>query len=208
MIARVIPHAAVAGLAILATTAAALAQGAASTPGRAASPEFQSGGIKLTVISAAASGKNMSLSLSLENASKENLFLAIIGPPIGINGGNAYGPAAIGGIAYCIYNPRNAPVVMLDRSEEITGCLKSEKPVLTPDTFTLVEAGNAVPVTMEFGSVIALDPDKDFSFSMTVAVFREADLNAPDDNAGAKPKPLPKSLRYLGIGIPRLSLKK
>lgn len=205
MIARVVAHVmTVAGFVILASPAAVLAQGTAPAP----APEFQSGGIKLTVISAAASGKNVTLSLSMENASKENLFLAIIGPPVGINGGNAYGPAAIGGVAYCIYNPRNAPVVTLDRSEEITGCLKAEKPVLTPDTFTLIEAGKAIPVTMAFGSVTAFDPDKDFSFSMNVAVFREADLNVPDDNTGAKSKPLPKSLRYLGVGIPRLSLKK
>jgi hypothetical protein len=199
------------GLMILAAPAAALAQGAASVPSapeRAAGPEFQSGGIKVSVVSAAANGKNVSLSLSLENASKENLFLAIIGPPVGINGGTAYGPAAIGGVAYCIYNPRNAPVVTLDRSEEITGCLKAEKPALTPDTFTLVEAGNAVPMTIGFGSVVPVNADKDFSFSMNVAVFREADLNSPDDTTGAKVKPLPKSLRYLSIGIPSLPLNK
>jgi hypothetical protein len=204
VIARIIGHVrvAAAGVAILAAPAVALAQGAPPVP------PFQSGGIKVTVNSIAAKN-GVSMSLSLQNTSKDNLFVAVIGPPIGINGGIAYGPAAIGGVAYCIHNPSNAPVTTLDRSEQITACLKAEKPQLTPDMFTLVEAGNTVPMTVEFTtSVNAVDQDKDFSFSMNVAVFREADLNAPDDNAGAKTKPLPKSLRYLSIGVPPLPLKK
>jgi hypothetical protein len=156
-------------------------------------------------VNSIAAKNGVSLSLSLQNTSKDNLFLAVIGAPIGINGGIAYGPAAIGGVAYCIHNPSNAPVITLDRSEQITACLKAEKPRLTPDMFTLVEAGGTVPMTVEFTSSLnTVDPEKDFSFSMNVAVFREADLNASDD----KTKPLPKSLRYLSIGVPPLPLKK
>jgi hypothetical protein len=217
VISRVIGYVAAtaASFAIFGIPAVAVTQGPTSTPpasasgtepGQTAGPAFQSGGIKVSVTSIAAKKNNVSLSLSLENASKENLFLAVIGPPLGINGGTAFGPAAIGGVAYCIYNPRNAPAVGLDRSEQISGCLKAEKPQLTPDTFTLIEVGNAIPMTVAFASPNAADPDKDFSFSMNVAVFREADLNPPDDNAGTKNRPLPKSLRYLSVGIAGLPL--
>jgi hypothetical protein len=182
----------------------------ATPAGASIGPAFQSGGIKVTVTSIAAKNRNVSLSLLLENKSKENLFLAVIGPPLGVNGGMAFGPEAIGGIAYCIYNPRNLSVLGLDRAEQISGCLKADKPQLTPDTFTLIEAGNAVPMNVAFTSVNVVDLEKDFSFSMNVAVFREADLNPPDDNGALGPKnkssALPKSLRYLSVGISSLPL--
>ena len=169
-------------------------------------PAFQSGGIKVIVTSIAAKNRNVSLSLSLENISKENLFLAVIGPPLGVNGGAAFSPEAIGGVAYCIYNPRSASVLSLERSEQIAGCLKADKPQLTPDAFTLIEAGNAAPMNVAFVSAGPADLDKDFSFSMNVAVFKEADLGSPDDGAKNKPPALPKSLRYLSVGISQLPL--
>ena len=175
-------------------------------------PAFQSGGIKVTVTSLAAKGGHVGVSLLMENKSAENLMVAVIGAPLGLNGGNSYSPEAIGGIASCIYNPSNASVVGLDRAFEISGCLKGdkEKPRLTPDVFTLIEAGNAITMSVAFGSFTPVDPDKDFSFSMNVAVFKEADLNPPDDNgalaAKNKSSALPKSLRYLSVGIGSLPL--
>ena len=175
-------------------------------------PAFQSGGIKVIMTSIAAKDRKISLALSLENVSKENLFLAVIGPPLGVNGGAAFSPEAIGGVAYCIYNPRNVSVLGLDRADQITGCLKADKPQLTLDTFTLIEAGDAAPMNVAFVSLIPADLEKDFSFSMNVAVFKEADLIPPDDvgAAGAKSKPqaLPKSLRYLSVGIAPLPLNR
>jgi hypothetical protein len=187
---------------------AATAAPSGPMPTQAAGPPSHSGGIKLSVTSIAAKTRNVALSLSLENISKENLFLAVIGPPVGINGGVAFSPEAIGGVAYCIYNPRNVSLLGLDRADQISGCLKAEKPQLTPDTFTLIEAGNAVPMNVAFGSS-PVDREKDFSFSMNVAVFKESDLDPPGDSiaSGAKTKPLPKSLRYLSLGIAPLPLK-
>jgi len=177
---------------------------AAPCPARADGAMFQSGGVRLTVTSLAAKTRSVSLSITLENTSNDNLLVAIIGPPIGVNGGAAFGPEAIGGVAYCIYNPRNVPVLGLDRSEQINGCLKADKPQLTLDTFTLIEAGKAVPMTLALTSLNPVDPAKDFSFSMTVAVLREAELNAPGAN-GDRSGSLPRSLRYISVGIAPLS---
>jgi hypothetical protein len=202
--------------ALLTVPSVASAQGPATPPpavpfgvmtAQTVGPTFQSGGIKVTVTSIAAKNRNVSLALSLENVSKENLFLAVIGPPLGVNGGAAFSPEAIGGVAYCIYNPRNAAVLGLERSEQIAGCLRGDKPQLTPDTFTLIEAGNSAPMNVAFVSAGPADLDKDFSFSMNVAVFKEADLGSPDDGAKGKPPPLPKSLRYVSVGIAPLPLK-
>jgi hypothetical protein len=79
--------------------------------------------------------------------------------------------------------------------------MKGDKPQLTPDTFTLIEAGHAAPMNVAFGSGDPIDPDKGFSFAMNLAAFKESDLAASDDSGGAlaaKTKAsLPKSLRYL-----------
>jgi hypothetical protein len=164
------------------------------------------------VTSLAAKAGHVGVSLLMENKSAENLMVAIIGAPLGLNGGNAFGPEAIGGIASCIYNPSNISPIGLDRAFEITGCLKGdkEKPRLTPEVFTLIEAGNAITMNVAFGSYSPVDLEKDFSFSMNLAVFKEADLNPPDDNGGlgakAKSSALPKSLRYLSVGIGSLPL--
>jgi hypothetical protein len=66
-------------------------------------------------------------------------------------------------------------------------------------------------MTIAFVSANAIDPTKDFSFSMNVAVFKEADLNSADDNGGAlapknKTPSLPKSLRFLSIGMTSVPL--
>jgi hypothetical protein len=175
-----------------------------------AGPSFQSGGIKATVASISGKSHEVSLSLLLENRTQENLFVSVIGPPIGTNGGNAFDVEAIGGISYCIYNPKNDSPHKLDRSFEISGCLKGDKPQLALDTFTLIEAGNAVPMNVAFTAGMPLDPEKDFSFAMTVAVFKESELNTSDDSGalGAKDKTqaLPKSLRYISVGIASLPL--
>jgi hypothetical protein len=174
-------------------------------------PSFQSGGIKATVTSLAGQASRVALSLLLENKTKESLLVAIVGPPIGVNGGNAYSPDAIGGIASCIYNPHNLPVKTLDRATEISGCLKGDQPQLTADTFTLIEAGNAVPMNVAFASPYSLDLNKDFSFSMNVAVFKESDLSASDSGGSSlttkgHTATLPPSLRYISVGIPSLPL--
>jgi hypothetical protein len=208
-------------LALLAWPAAAFAQGTSAAPapapagapaataaGVSTGPSFQSGGIKVTVTSLAGKANHVAISVLLENRGKENLLVAVIGPPLGVNGGAAYSPEAIGGIASCIYNPHNDVVKSLDRALEISGCLKDDKPQLTPDTFTLIEAGNAVPMNVAFGSGDPIDVDKGFSFSMNLATFKESDL-ASDESGGAlaaknKVPTLPKSLRYLSVGITSL----
>lgn len=192
--------------------AASAQQRAPAPPAPAAAqggPSFQSGGLKATVTSFSAQGGNISLALLIENKTQENLMVAVIGPPIGTNGGNVYDPMAVGGISYCLFNPHNNPAHSLERTFEINGCLKGEKPQLTLDTFTLIDAGSAVPMNIGFASPWKIDESKDFSFSMNVAVFKESDANADSDNALAgksKEQKLPKSLRYISVGIPSLSL--
>lgn len=173
-------------------------------------PSFQSGGIKATVTSLAGQKTHVSLSLLLENKTNENLLIAVIGPPLGVNGGNAYLPVAIGGVASCIYNPGNRDVKSLDRADEISGCLRGDKPQLTPDIFTLIDAGNAVPLDLVFdSSYYNIDMNKGFSFSMNVAVFKESDLRVSDSGGSAlstkgHAPTLPSSLRYISVGIPSL----
>lgn len=191
--------------ALLAPCLPASAQPAAG----AASPSFQSGGLKATVTSVAAQGGNVSLTLLIENRTQENLLVSVIGPPLGTNGGNVYDPVAVGGISYCIYNPQNLLRHSLERTFEINGCLKGEKPQLTLDSFTLIDAGNAVPMNIGFLGPGRVDVAKDFSFSMNVAVFKESDANADSDNplgAKSKEQKLPRSLRYISVGIPALRL--
>jgi hypothetical protein len=201
--------AAVAALAVLTPSLAAFAQRVAP----AAAPSFQSGGLKATVTSISAQDNNVSLSLLIENRTAENLLVSVIGPPIGTNGGNVFGPVAIGGISYCIYNPQNNARHTLDRTFEINGCLKGTKPQITLDAFTLIDAGSTVPMNIGFTALYArVDPEKDFSFSMNVAVFKESDANfdADADPLGGKPKEqkLPRSLRYISVGIPSLPFQK
>jgi hypothetical protein len=193
--------------------AASAQQRAPAPPAPAAAqggPSFQTGGLKATVTSIAAQGSSISLALLIENKTQENLMVAVIGPPLATNGGNVYDPVAVGGISYCIYNPQNNPRHMLERTFEINGCLKGDKPQLTLDTFTLIDAGSAVPMNVGFASPWKIDESKDFSFAMNVAVFKESEVGADSDNAlsGAKSKEqkLPKSLRYVSVGIPSLSL--
>lgn len=174
-------------------------------------PSFQSGGIKATVASIAAKPHNVSLSLLIENKTQENLLVSVIGPPIGTNGGNTFDVEAIGGISYCIFNPKRESLNKLDRSFEISGCLKDEKPQLALDSFTLIEAGNAVPMNLAFFMGQMVDPGQDFSFAMNVAVFKESDLNASDNGGGAlgaksKSQTLPKSLRYISVGVTSIPL--
>jgi hypothetical protein len=181
---------------------------AASAAAQAGGPSFQSGGLKATVTSISGKGSNVSLSLLVENRTQENVLVSVIGPPLGTNGGNVFDPVAIGGIAYCIYNPQNVTRHNLERTFEINGCLKGEKPQLTLDAFTLIDAGNAVPMNLGFQNGFGVDLTKDFSFSMNVAVFKESEANAADsDNAlsaKSKEQKLPKSLRYISVGIPSL----
>jgi hypothetical protein len=194
----------------------AIASGQATSPapmppGATTGPSFQSGGIKTTVVSISGKSHNVSLSLLVENKSTENLLVSVIGPPIGTNGGSAFDVEAVGGISYCIFNPKNESLHKLDRSFEISGCLKQEKPQLELNTFTLIEAGNAVPMNVAFQSGMTVDPATDFAFAMTVAIFKEADLNSADDSAGGlaakgKAQTLPKSLRYISVGIASIPL--
>jgi len=167
-------------------------------------PSFQSGGLKATVTSISGKGNNVSLSLLIENRTQENVLVSVIGPPLGTNGGNVFDPVAIGGISYCIYNPQNVARHNLERTFEINGCLKGEKPQLTLDAFTLIDAGNAVPMNVGFTGGYPVDLAKDFSFSMNVAVFKESEANTDSDNplaAKSKEQKLPKSLRYISVGI-------
>lgn len=179
----------------------------ASAAAQAGSPSFQSGGLKATVTSISGKGNNVSLSLLVENRTQENVLVSVIGPPLGTNGGNVFDPVAIGGISYCIYNPQNVARHNLERTVEINGCLKGDKPQLTLDAFTLIDAGNAVPMNLGFLGGFGVDATKDFSFSMNVAVFKESEVNADSDNAlsaKSKEQKLPKSLRYISVGIPSL----
>jgi hypothetical protein len=201
-------------LALLTQGLAASAQQRAPAPPAPASaqggPSFQSGGLKATVTSIAAQGSSISLALLIENKTQENLMVAVIGPPLATHAGNVYDPVAVGGISSCIYNPQNNLRHMLERTFEINGCLKGDKPQLTVDTFTLIDAGSAVPMNVGFSSPWKIDESKDFSFSMNVAVFKESEAGADSDNAlsGTKSKEqkLPKSLRYVSVGIPSLTL--
>ena len=193
-------------IALLTLPLIALAQSASAQAG---GPSFQSGGLKATVASISAQRANVSLALLLENKMQENLLVSVIGPPLATNAGNVFPPVAVGGIAYCLYNPHNNVVAQLERAFEINGCLKGDKPQLTLDTFTLIDAGNAVPMNIGFAGLNPVDPAKDFSFSMNVAVFKESDANSDSDNALAaksKEQKLPKSLRYISIGITSLPL--
>jgi hypothetical protein len=194
--------AAIAMLALLTQSPTASAQ----QPG---APSFQSGGLKATVTSISGKGGNVSITLLVENKTQENLLVSMIGPPLGTNGGNVFEPVAVGGISYCLYNPQNNIVHMLERSFEINGCLKGAKPQLTLDTFTLIDAGNAVPMNVGFAGLHPVDQAKDFSFAMNVAVFKESDAGADSGDAlGGKSKEqkLPKSLRFISLGIPSLPL--
>jgi hypothetical protein len=187
-------------LALLAYPLAASAQ-------QAGAPSFQSGGLKATVTSISGQGGNIAIALLVENKTQENLLVSVIGPPLGTNGGNVFDPVAIGGLSYCIYNPQNNIVHQLDRTFEINGCLKGQKPQLTLDAFTLIDAGNAVPINVGFLGPNPVDRAKDFSFSMNVAVFRESDAAADTGDAlGGKSQEqkLPKSLRFISLGIPSL----
>jgi hypothetical protein len=204
---RLVELAAVAVLALLTPSLSAFGQQRAAAP--SAGPSFQSGGLKATVTSISAQRDSVSISLLIENRTSENLLVAVIGPPIGTNGGNVYSPVAVGGIAYCIYNPKNINRSQLDRSSQINGCLRGDKPELLLDSFTLIDAGSTVPMNVGFTNGWQVDQEKAFSFAMNVAVFKESDANFdPDaDTAlGGKPKgqKLPKSLRYISVGIPSL----
>jgi hypothetical protein len=182
---------------------------AAPVAAQASGPSFQSGGLKATVTSVSAQGGNVSLAMLLENRTQENLMVSVIGPPLGTNGGNVYDPLAVGGISYCIYNPANNVRHNLERTFEINGCLKGDKPQLTPGDFTLIDAGNAVPMNIGFQSAQRVDLTKDFSFSMNVAVFKESEANTDSDNpltSKSKEQKLPKSFRYISVGIPSLLL--
>jgi hypothetical protein len=99
---------------------------------------------------------------------------------------------------------------MLERTFEINGCLKGAKPQLTLDTFTLIDAGNAVPMNVGFAGLNPVDQAKDFSFSMNVAVFKESEANSADADTAlggkSKEQKLPKSLRYISVGIPSVPL--
>jgi hypothetical protein len=186
---------------------ALLTQSLAASAQQAGAPSFQSGGLKATVTSISGKGGNVSITLLVENKAQENVLVSVIGPPLGTNGGNVFEPVAVGGISYCLYNPQNNIVHMLERTFEINGCLKGAKPQLTLDTFTLIDAGNAVPMNVGFAGMHPVDQAKDFSFSMNVAVFKESDAGADSGDAlGAKSKEqkLPKSLRYISLGIPSL----
>lgn len=201
--------AAVTMLALLTPSLSAFAQRAsAGAAAPAAGPSFQSGGLKATVTSISAQRDSISISLLIENRTSENLLVSVIGPPIGTNGGNVYSPVAVGGISYCIYNPKNINRSQLDRSSQINGCLRGDKPELLLDSFTLIDAGSTVPMNVGFTSGWQVDQEKDFSFAMNVAVFKESDANfdADADALGGNPKgqKLPKSLRYISVGIPSL----
>lgn len=205
--------AAISMLALLTQGLTASAQQRAPAPPAPASaqggPSFQSGGLKATVTSIAAQGSSISLALLIENKTQENLMVAVIGPPLATHAGNVYDPVAVGGVSSCIYNPQNNVRHMLERTFEINGCLKGEKPQLTVDTFTLIDAGSAVPMNVGFQSPWKIDESKDFSFSMNVAVYKESEAGADSDNALAgksKEQKLPKSLRYVSVGIPSLTL--
>jgi hypothetical protein len=175
----------------------------------AAGPAFQSGGLKATVTGIAAQGSSFSLTLLIENKSPENLMVAVIGPPLATHAGNVYDPVAVGGIASCIYNPQNLIRHTLERSFEINGCLRAEKPQLTLDAFTLIDAGSTVPMNVGFGSPWKIDPTKDLSFTMNLAIYKESEANADDNPLAAKSKEprMPKSLRYISVGIPSVPIK-
>jgi hypothetical protein len=184
-----------------------LTQSLAASAQQAGVPSFQSGGVKATVTSISGKGGNVSITLLVENKTQENVLVSVIGPPLGTNGGNVFEPVAVGGISYCLYNPQNNIVHMLERTFEINGCLKGAKPQLTLDTFTLIDAGNAVPMNVGFAGLHPVDQAKDFSFAMNVAVFKESDAGADSGDAlGGKSKEqkLPKSLRFISLGIPSL----
>jgi hypothetical protein len=186
---------------------ALLTQSLVASAQQAGAPSFQSGGLKATVTSISGNGGNISIALLIENKTQENLLVSVIGPPLGTNGGNVFDPVAIGGLSYCIYNPQNNIVHTLDRTFEINGCLKGQKPQLTLDAFTLIDAGNAVPINVGFAGLNPVDRAKDFSFSMNVAVFKESDAGADSGDAlgdKSKEQKLPKSLRYISLGIPSL----
>jgi hypothetical protein len=181
------------------------------------SPSFESNGLKATIDSVAGNEYNVSLSLLLQNTSKEKLMVAVISPPMGTHGGGSFPAVAVGGLAYCskLDGARN-PEFKISRAEHINFCLKGEKPELDLQSFTQVDAGSAVPITLALtsylpsGSYTKIDLNKPFSFAMNIAVFKEVDLekiNSSNSLTNNKPTSLPSSLRYSSIGITSISLE-
>jgi hypothetical protein len=178
-------------------------------------PSFQSGGIKATVTSIAADRRDKSrlaLSLVLENKTAENLMVAVIGPPIGTNAGADFWAQSVAGVTYCANN--DARIFQPTTGDYARNCLSGDKPPLSYLMFTLIEAGNAVPVTISLSSIghggMEVQTSSDFSYAMSLAVFKESDLpnpaSAPNALKVGSPAGTPPSLRYLSIGVAAISI--
>jgi hypothetical protein len=202
------------------TTKAAAAPPPATIPIEAAQPKgpsFESNGLKATIDSVAGYEYKVSLSLLLQNTSKEKLMVAVISPPMGTHGGGGFPAVAVGGLAYCSkLDQAGNPEFKISRAEHIKFCLKGEKPELDLQSFTQIDPGSAIPMTLVLdsylsgGSYTKIDLNKPFSFAMNVAVFKEADLekiNSSNSLTNNKPASLPPSLRYSSIGITSIPLE-
>jgi hypothetical protein len=171
-------------------------------------PSFESGGIKATVVSAAAGESTVTLSLILENKTKDDLLVAVIGEPGGVSNGSTFQGSAPSGLTSC--DPYGTI------HDKIVACLTGEDPKLPVQEFTLISQGNAVPVSIPFHWVSGadkMDKTQPFSFSMTVASIKDDQKSAPDSSdplqthkSGTVTNQLPHGLRFISIGIPSISL--
>ncbi len=173
-----------------------------SEPPAIKGPSFQSGGLKVTVVSTSTGLNSNTLSLILENKAQADALVAVIGPAFAINSGQTY-TGSVGGLASCMI-PADHP-----RSDQIKSCLSGPTPTLPVQQFTLLEHGNAVPLTVSFngGFGMKIDKEQPISFAMTVAMSKDTESSAGGDtlqptHPSREVVGIPPSLRFVSLGIP------
>ena len=148
-------------------------------------PAFQSGGLKLVVVTASGTGDTVTLSLMLQNTGKDDRLVAVMGDSHGVNNGTTFSVDAISGLT-----SRNPAAN--DFHDVTTKCLTGPEARLPVQEFTLVGAGNAVPFSMSFhktGGNGDLDKKQSFGFSMTLASIKDSQETASD---GSDPLQAPR----------------
>jgi hypothetical protein len=174
-------------------------------------PSFESNGLKATIdsVSGKSGGSNVSLSLVLQNTSKEKFMVALIGLPMGINDGTSFFADNIGGVPFCAKHDQYNNDYKAQQAAHNKFCLLGDKPELDYGSFAVLDSGSAIPVTiaMHNPNNWSLNLQGKFAFAMTVASFKESDLGASSSLATSNSSAKPASLRFTSIGISSITFE-
>ncbi|MGZ8157643.1 MAG: hypothetical protein ACXWT1_03915 [Methylobacter sp.] len=185
----------------------------ATAPPAPKGPSFESNGLKATIDTVAGQRVNVSLSLLLQNISKEKLMVAVIGPPMGTNGGHGFFATNVSGVPFCAKPVEKRQRIDYDARQAAHNkfCLFGTKPELDFETFAVLDAGSAIPVTMSLKAKKSVDLNNSFAFSMAIAVFKEADLRQGAASANSltsgQAATKPASLRFTSVGISNITFE-